>query len=300
MKKMILIMSTVVCFGIANESRANCDGCIGECTYVGWGYNCTNCKDGYVLTSAYNGHTCVKICSESEFRYSLDECAKIPTCNGGSACKDSSGNYLKNCCYKTEGNTTTMYPDDKKQVYEVSNADIPDNNKTLVLENGAKYMDALVNKFETVYIGENSTFNNPYGGWCANEMPTLKHLILPDSGVGNMLVYCSSFTGEIVCLGDLDECKSNYIESISKRAVSPTETQCNGSGSYYFTGSSCEHRPTDGTDITCEHELSGYVKVGNYCVSPENSYAKKHYTPAEAAQWLHDGNDNFVVITFKK
>ena len=28
--------------------------------------------------------------------------------------------------------------------------------------------------------------------------------------------------------------------------------------------------------------------------------AKKHYTPAEANQWLHDGNDNFVIITLKK
>ena len=58
-------------------------------------------------------------------------------------------------------------------------------------------------------------------------------------------------------------------------------------------------RPTDGTDITCDYDISGYVKVGNNCYSPEVTYAKKHYTPAEANQWLKD-DDNFVVITFKK
>ena len=92
-------------------------------------------------------------------------------------------------------------------------------------------------------------------------------------------------------------CRNNYIVN---GIGCVNESQCNRLESYYFTGSECTKRPTDGTDIACEHEISGYVKVGNYCVSPENSYAKKHYTPAEAAQWLHDGNDNFVVITFKK
>ena len=58
-------------------------------------------------------------------------------------------------------------------------------------------------------------------------------------------------------------------------------------------------RPTDGSDIACDYEYSGWVKVGNNCASPENSYAKKHYTPTEANQWLKD-DDNFVVLTFKK
>ena len=29
-------------------------------------------------------------------------------------------------------------------------------------------------------------------------------------------------------------------------------------------------------------------------------FTKKRWTPAEANEWLHDGNDNFVIITFKK
>ena len=118
------------------------------------------------------------------------------------------------------------------------------------------------------------------------------------------------------CLGDVAICQNKLKKFMAVSAggtcpgstgcmlranvTAATESQCNNSKSYYFTGSECIKRPTDEADITCEHEISGYVKVGNYCVSPENSYAKKHYTPAEAAQWLHDGNDNFVVITFNK
>ena len=118
------------------------------------------------------------------------------------------------------------------------------------------------------------------------------------------------------CLGDVAICQNKLKKFMAVSAggtcsgstgcmlraniTAATESQCNNSKSYYFTGSECIKRPTDGADITCEHEISGYVKVGNYCASPENTYAKKHYTPAEANQWLHDGNDNFVVITFKK
>ena len=57
-------------------------------------------------------------------------------------------------------------------------------------------------------------------------------------------------------------------------------------------------RPEDSNDIVCEHTISGYVKIGDNCVSPENSYAKKRYTPAEANRWLYD-EDNEIIMTFK-
>ena len=44
---------------------------------------------------------------------------------------------------------------------------------------------------------------------------------------------------------------------------------------------------------------NGQVPYNNQCWD-EYPFAKKRWTPAEANQWLHDGNDNFVVITFKK
>lgn len=43
----------------------------------------------------------------------------------------------------------------------------------------------------------------------------------------------------------------------------------------------------------------GQVYWENTCYD-EYPFAKKRFTPAEAAEWLHEGNDNFVIITFKK
>ena len=52
-----------------------------------------------------------------------------------------------------------------------------------------------------------------------------------------------------------------------------------------------------GTCGSCS--LIGKVEWDNACLD-EYPFAKKRWTPAEANEWLHDGNDNFVVITFKK
>ena len=43
----------------------------------------------------------------------------------------------------------------------------------------------------------------------------------------------------------------------------------------------------------------GKVVYNDECMA-EYPFAKKRWTPAEANEWLHDGNDNFVIITFKK
>ena len=167
-------------------------------------------------------------------------------------------------------------------------------------------------------------------GYKSFKYNSLNSIILPDtvtsigkeSFLGNTNV---PQTFEIICKGDIAKCQSlvkeykiaNGTIDLSANVVPADKTNCTG-GKYfwngircskkeaycdndmYYTGSECIMRPTDGTDITCDYDISGYVKVGDYCASPENSYAKKHYTPAEANEWLHDGNDNFVVITFKK
>lgn len=99
------------------------------------------------------------------------------------------------------------------------------------------------------------------------------------------------------CPEDICKCKGNKCRKNSIELA--TENQCNSIPKYYFDGSNCKNRPTDGNDISCDYEYSGYVKVGDYCVAPENSYAKKHYTPAEAAQWLNEDN-NTITLTFKK
>ena len=113
----------------------------------------------------------------------------------------------------------------------------------------------------------------------------------------------------IICKGEIEKCRAvaekykttnengRYTFDLSDKVVEATEEQCN-SGMYYYTGSACIKEP-DVTKRTCEYAITGYIKVGDYCASPEVTYAKKHYTPAEANQWLKD-DDNFVVLTFKK
>jgi hypothetical protein len=124
---------------------------------------------------------------------------------------------------------------------------------------------------------------------------------------------------KIICKGNSESCEKikNFLQDIcvnisgsgddrrcdrslnlANNVNLANESQCN-SANYYWDGRTCNYEP-DADSRVCDHEISGYVKVGDYCASPENTYAKKHYTPAEAAKWLHDGNDNFVVLTFKK
>ena len=308
----ILSLVAVLLTVTISESRAAPAGCIGaEDLDCGW--KCDSCEDGYELYDTCWFQSCRRKCAANETRNIGGACVKttgdpgdvaVPggwitpsACSngGGYKCRSSYGELIDNCCYKTEGDTTTVYPDDKSQEYDPSDAAFP-ANKNLVISSGATDFNCPHEKtYENVYISEGVGMRQRCH-CCFNIRDDL-NFVIPDSGIRGL-----NFQNivKFACLGDIDACKQNIGPYSSADVVAATESQCNTSGSYYFTGSSCEHRPTDGTDITCEHEISGYVKVGNYCVSPENSYAKKHYTPAEAAQWLHDGNDNFVILTFKK
>ena len=98
-----------------------------------------------------------------------------------------------------------------------------------------------------------------------------------------------------------------------------TESACTGNGlAWNNTSSKCtntNYTPsqeanninTGGDDIgdisgdfnPADCYNNGQVPYDNKCWD-EYPFARKRWTPAEAAEWLHDGNDNFVVITFKK
>ena len=116
------------------------------------------------------------------------------------------------------------------------------------------------------------------------------------------------------------------------------EAQCNSVAKYYYSNEKCQVLPKtqsactgtniewNATDNKCVNKNytpsqeanngntggdvsgdfnpadcynKGQVPYNNQCVD-EYPFAKKRWTPAEANEWLHDGNDNFVVITFKK
>jgi hypothetical protein len=77
---------------------------------------------------------------------------------------------------------------------------------------------------------------------------------------------------------------------------------CNG---YVKSGTGCVSECgngyyTDEKAKRCIKDCSnGQVEWQGKCYD-EYPFAKKRWTPAEANEWLHDGNDNFVIITFKK
>ena len=128
----------------------------------------------------------------------------------------------------------------------------------------------------------------------------------------------------IICKGDVEKCQSLVKEynlgnikivDLSDNVTGVDKEHCTGE-KYFWNGTSCSRkeaycdnnmyyngigcimRPTDGSDIVCEYDLTGYLKIGDKCYSPAVTYAKKHYTPTEANQWLKD-TDNTIILTFK-
>ena len=88
-------------------------------------------------------------------------------------------------------------------------------------------------------------------------------------------------------------------------AWDPTSSKCTNTN--YTPSQEASNSDTGGDDIgdvsgdfnPADCYNKGQVPYDNKCWD-EYPFAKKRWTPAEAAEWLHDGNDNFVVITFKK
>ena len=86
-----------------------------------------------------------------------------------------------------------------------------------------------------------------------------------------------------------EQCTKSYIYEngiCHKR----NEYQCNSTENYYWNGSGCVYRPSNGK-ISCYG--TSHKENDGYC-------DRIRYTPAEAAQVLRDGNTNEVTITFKK
>ena len=138
----------------------------------------------------------------------------------------------------------------------------------------------------------NSCFSSSYAtshSSCANAK------IVCQGGTDNCYKALAKFfsAGDKHCpTGITCNCSSNCIDSgLIVKATSAS--QC--SGIYGWSGAGCSRKNTDGS-VDC---ASGFVEWDKQCLS-EYPFAKKRWTPAEASQWLHDGNDNFVVITFKK
>ena len=151
-------------------------------------------------------------------------------------------------------------------------------------------------RLETVSLPDSITDLGLYAFYSSR----LKEIILTDSivTIDHDAIVGTNNTN-IVCKGaNCEDIKTKLQQSgyTGKFSIAK-DAKCNDAN-YYYTGLACIKEP-DVTKRTCEYAITGYIKVGDYCASPEVTYAKKHYTPAEANQWLKD-DDNFVVLTFKK
>ena len=334
----VLSLLAVLSAVIISESRAGVpDGCIGAkyegCS--GSGYSCTSCVEGYELVSNCWYKTCQKGCNSDEERINgsctrkcaaneeringsctrkctANEVRANGTCTTPRACENGGGysclsgldgTEIANCCYKVDGDTTIIYPEDETQESNVQDAVISSNNN-LIVESGIKNLSGLYfSGFDSLYIADDTTLWN---NGCDLKMylSPKKHIIISENGSEdffNAFKGCSASVSDnydIVCLGDINKCRtelSNIGRTFADRVVLPTKEQCNGSGTYGWNGDACVKKDSEGK-VTC---ASGFVEWDNKCLD-EYPFAKKRWTPAEASKWLHDGNDNFVVITFKK
>ena len=145
------------------------------------------------------------------------------------------------------------------------------------------------------------------------------------------------YTGNISYPTDKTSCEGSDISLFvwdGSKCSRRNEEQCNSVAKYYYSDGKCQvlpktqsactgtniewnatdnkcvnknYTPTGGDDIgdvsgdfnPADCYNNGQVPYNNQCWD-EYPFAKKRWTPAEANEWLHDGNDNFVIITFKK
>ena len=147
----------------------------------------------------------------------------------------------------------------------------------------------------------------------------IKNLVIMDSvSLGKSAIVMDSFDANIICKGSEDTCvalindndkiaKFNHFIDFDEDGrptnvdIEPNGTftniniakdeQCN-SAVYYYSGESCLKRSGG---INC---AGGYAEYKDKCWS-ELPFAKKHWTPAEANEWLNE-DDNTVTLTFKK
>ena len=103
-----------------------------------------------------------------------------------------------------------------------------------------------------------------------------------NSGVGQ----CQRLpTTQAACTGTDIEWNSTDSQCINKNAIIAPITPVDDPVEESVTEEDCHN--------------NGQVYWDNQCVD-EYPFTKKRWTPAEASEWLHEGNDNFVIITFKK
>lgn len=231
---------------------------------------------------------------------------EVFACNSGDyGCEGENTHESTNCCYRLivgtdeNGNAirhAEIYADNPNKAVYVGHGGLKDKSLTSVL---------IPNS--VVGIGGNAFKNNNlmfvdipdsvqyiYGN-AFGENNLLK-VILADTVMDLKInAFGENFSGSLICKGNNCGSVEQMLESRGYTGVFflADEVQCTGAN-YYWSGASCNNK---NEGVKC---VNGYAKLKDRCVDPLKTFAKKHYTPAEAAQWLRDDDNNTIIITFKK
>jgi hypothetical protein len=170
-------------------------------------------------------------------------------------------------------------------------------------------VSAFANDTSLNYVGLPATgvsiHDTAFGNWRTGKGEPLSIMSSCDSSSGYQV--CTTCTsGQVYKQGtgcaSASECGEGYTDNghgLCKKnptQVAQNTTPQGGSGN---TGGTSTGGDVSGDFNPADCYNNGQVPYDNKCWD-EYPFAKKRWTPAEAAEWLHDGNDNFVVITFKK
>jgi hypothetical protein len=218
------------------------------------------------------------------------------------------GGTLNNLTHVNIGNTITHIGAQAFDTANLSSVKLPDSLE--VIDSWAFSGNLNMSSIE---IPDSVTSIGSGAFWSSS--PT--SITIPDSTEinGNFNFGANLANTKITCRGSKESCTDLYnklkhycvdtggtgcdVESdfinLSNNFNLADETNCD-TANYYWNGKICI-REENPQNREC---VGGYVMLKEKCVDPLKRFAKKHYTPAEANEWLHDGNDNFVIITFKK
>lgn len=323
MKKISLVLCSALCFGVIKESSAACtytytDGTVSETTISGKKLKtelCSSYKFEYeydnnenmVNKTKYSCYSNNCTTKSQEDRYTYDAAGNKTSfgrykCNRG-VCTQSdfveytpTGNALSSSrSYSCKNGTCT-------QSWE--NIYVFDENGNLTLEKSydCKNGTCTENEYTTKkYVSENNYIETEYN--CSDGTCTRDHYYLcVQTSVGSHACF-SNFNCET-----FDVCDDTPPQSYTASNYTANTRADN------FCPSSCS---ACNADVVCSECNSGFTLHNGKCYNPQDvpcnenqvkyqgecmdeyPFAKKHYTPSEANQWLND-SDNTITLIFKK
>ena len=324
MKKMILIMSTVVCFGIATESQADDEN---RCINVHGNYS--TCIDKLSDENGNNscGSNCTfRVIEENGkqvlhiYKVDVSKPATIrvgafsPNYYKGGKVLDANGNplSLNNIMLDNDFEYSPL------DAFAGSNAQISSANGKFVFNNGQLYFATsrrpalnkatlngnvlFINSVQEtvgntringdVIISDNVKSINE---WSFESTEINGNLVIPDTikSVGQLAFRNLSISGQIYCASGVEACYNMIKTGCDK------DNSCLTSLENLLNSKKFSAYP-DGREKLEANLKCKKCKSASFKLEDDGWCLRKIYTPAEAAEILTDDNNNSVTITFRK